>query len=131
MAHVVHRSAQHYGQRPRPACFESDDRAGATRPPSTGPRIRGLLTATQSQEHLGLDVHVLPSLADQDVAQFWAAAFDLVAGEAQVFSWCADDDALGASLLAQEYVIFDDDGVSGWMHATDAPPYRRSRTVTA
>ena len=95
---------------PQPCWFDADGPIAA-------------VTATQWREGVGLDVHVLPSLADEDVAHVWAAAFDLVAGEAQVFAWCPDDDSLAASLLADhDYVLVDDGDISGWMAAADAPP---------
>lgn len=81
------------------------------------------VTATRWRDGLGVDVHVPPSLAEEAVAQVWSAAFDLAAGEADVFIWCADDDPLGASLLADNgWVRIADDGPSGWMDAADAPP---------
>ena len=80
------------------------------------------VTATQWGEGVGLDVHVLPSLTDEDVAQVWAAAFDLVVGGPREFAWCPDDDLLSASLLAEHgYVLVDDGDISGWMAAADAP----------
>lgn len=95
--------------RPQPCWFDADGPVAA-------------VTATQWQDELGLDVHVLPSLGDEDVAHVWAVAFDLVAVEERVFAWCPDDDTLGASLLAdQGYRLVDDGGVSGWLAAADAP----------
>lgn len=94
---------------PQPCWFDPDGPVAA-------------VTATQWREGVGLDVHVLPSLADEDTAHVWAAAFDLVADEARVFAGCSDDDALAASLLTDHgYVLVDDGGVSGWMGAANAP----------
>jgi GNAT superfamily N-acetyltransferase len=94
---------------PQPCWFDADGPVAA-------------VTATQWRDAIGMDVHLLPSLADDDAARVWAAAFDLAVGEAQVFAWCPDDDALGASLLAGHgWILVEDNGVSGWMGAADAP----------
>ncbi|WP_157041993.1 GNAT family N-acetyltransferase [Nitriliruptor alkaliphilus] len=97
-------------QQPQPVWFDAADPLAA-------------VTATRWSDGLGVDVHVPPSLTDDDVAQVWAAAFDLAAGEDGVFVWCADDDPRGASLLAEAgWVLVEDTGVSGWMDAAAAPP---------
>jgi predicted N-acetyltransferase YhbS len=107
---------QWWWRKPRP----SDDRPQPCWFDAEGPVAA--VTATQWSDGFGVDVHVLPSLADEDVAHVWAAAVDLAAGEAQVFSWCADDDPLGASLLAGHgWLVVEDNDVSGWMDAADAP----------
>jgi GNAT superfamily N-acetyltransferase len=94
---------------PQPCWFDADGPVAA-------------VTATQWRQGLGLDVHALPSLSAEAVAQVWSAAFDLRAGEAQVFAWWPDDDPLGASLLADHGYVPDGEGdVSGWLAARDAP----------
>ena len=103
------RSPRPTDDQPQPCWFDADGPVAA-------------VTATKWGEEVGLDVHVLPSLAADDVAHVWAAAFELVGCEAQVFAWCSDDDPMGASLLADRgYVLVDDGDVSGWMDAAAVP----------
>jgi GNAT superfamily N-acetyltransferase len=108
---------QWWWRRPRP----TDDQPQPCWFDAEGPVAA--VTATRWRNGVGLDVHVLPSLPEEDVVHVWAAGFDLVAGEAEVFSWCPDDDPLGEALLADHgYVLVDASSVSGWMTAADAPP---------